>query len=125
MGTKKAKLLKERTQNHKTDRTHGQFGPRNIAKTKEEVGKATTIAIVESEEDRHTKGNGDGEISMQFKSENGEGSEGKRTAVSKSLLWTLRYDTEEWILKKKWGDYYSLEEVISIPPLTKLELTQT
>ena len=34
----------------------------------------------------------------------------------------MRYDTEEWMLKKKWKDFYALEEVIDIPPLEKLEL---
>ena len=31
----------------------------------------------------------------------------------------MRYDAEDWMLKKKWKDSYSLEEVVKIPPLQK------
>ena len=47
---------------------------------------------------------------------------GKRGGVlaSQKLLWAIRWDTENWALKKKWKGYYSLEEIVNIPPLKRL-----
>ena len=39
--------------------------------------------------------------------------------MSKKLLWAIRYDAEDWLIKKKWNDFYALEEVVGTPPLKK------
>ena len=74
-------------------------GPREITKPpeKHEDEKATTIAASESEEKGQEKEKGEDEISLQIKSDNGKEQAGRILAVSKKLLWALRYDTGDWV----------------------------
>ena len=100
-------------------------GPRDTTKSKEkEMKEKETMIIKERQQGEQEKGVEVGKSHPHLTSGNREGIKRDRgeTCKNKSeyLLWTLRFDSDDWLLGGKWEDFYLLEEVVNIPPLREM-----
>ena len=89
-------------------------GPRETTKPKEKEKRAQKITIQNKSQ---TQGQAE-------RSETGGALSYPIADGSEHLLWTLRFEVEDWLLGGKWKDFYLLEEVINIPPLLEMGMEE-
>ena len=103
-------------------------GPRDTTKSNRKEIKEKEMAIIkERQQGEQENGVEVGKFHPHLTSGNREGikrdREETRKNKSECLLWTLRFDAEDWIMGKKWKDCYLLEEE-NAPPLQEMGIEE-
>ena len=99
-------------------------GPRETTKPKEKGEQEWAMNKNQAQEPKEGTNSRENKQQSTMERDGEEIGETIKVESSKRLLWTLRFDADDWVLGKKWKDYYYLEEVVNIPPLQEIGMEE-